>query len=497
MFNNLSLKKKIPILIILFVLILVTLDWLFFSFLFFKFPNELEWDTSPWYNFIHKRKNFAKESEILILGSSVAMYGVVPKDLHSSAEFYSHVAMSPADLYYYADDIIQKKPKKIVYILNPGDFQMDHFLEKKENEFYYSEEDRIRAYAKRHPVRFVYPLQFVIDNFGSLNKKEILDLLTKSFLNVNRYRSFLYDPIESYIEHHFRSGRSYHNYLGVELGSEQVTRKGWIGKEFNFKCENIQDNKIQETIFTPEDNLELRYKVEQEEKIIHFKKAGWQKLEIYLPSQFNNKLIHLKFEKLVSSHIIDQKLFGKEYFYSIRLSQNFCKKKYYQNISYLRVDSKDDFELEKMSLEEYKIDYFDRMYKDGDIFLDKDKKNFKRPEIQRLYKLHKVKKFLGKLENELFWSEFDLYKKAIKKLQQNGISVYIFNHPENPIELDNYRKSNWYTNYLLFFKSLESQEVHFEDYSEYFNDPRKFIDSHHLTYKASVEMSKIYSEKLH
>jgi hypothetical protein len=497
MFYNLSLKKRIPIFILLFVFILVFLDWLFFSFLFFKFPNELEWDTSPWYNFIHRRKNFPQKSKIFILGSSVAMYGVVAKELDSHAEFYSHVAMSPTDVYYYAEDIIQKKPEKLIYILNPGDFQMDHFLEKKENEFHYSEEDRIRAYAKRHPVRFIYPFRFILDNFSSLHKKEILDLLTKSFLNVNRFRSFLYDPIENYIEHHFRSGRSYHNYIGIEAGSEQVSRKGWIGKEFSFKCENLQNNKISEIVFIPENDFTLKIKILDQEKSLHFNKSGWQKFEIDLPSNFTpNENIHIHSDKLVSSHVIDQKLYGKEFFYSLRLSQNFCKKTYPQNISYLRVDSQDDFELESMSIEDYQKDYQERMYKDGDVFLDNEKKVFKRPEIQRLYKLHRVKKFLGSIDRELYWSEFEYFKKAIQKFQKNGISIYIFNHPENPIELKIYRQSYWYNQYISFLRNLESERVYFEDDSEYFLDPRKFIDSHHLTFKASVEMSKIYSKKL-
>ncbi|EMM84141.1 hypothetical protein LEP1GSC037_3658 [Leptospira interrogans str. 2006001854] len=34
------------------------LDRVLFPIALFEFPNELEWDTSPWYNFLHKRKTF-------------------------------------------------------------------------------------------------------------------------------------------------------------------------------------------------------------------------------------------------------------------------------------------------------------------------------------------------------------------------------------------------------------------------------------------------------
>ena len=56
-----NLKSKIILSIVAFCSLLIFLDWFVFSFLFLKIPNELEWDTSPWYNFLQKKENLKLE----------------------------------------------------------------------------------------------------------------------------------------------------------------------------------------------------------------------------------------------------------------------------------------------------------------------------------------------------------------------------------------------------------------------------------------------------
>lgn len=85
-FKTLSIKQKLPLVLILFFSFTFALDNFIFDYLFYKFPNELEWDTSPWYNFQHKIKNTKPfsfhEKGVLIVGSSVALYSA----LHSQIE---------------------------------------------------------------------------------------------------------------------------------------------------------------------------------------------------------------------------------------------------------------------------------------------------------------------------------------------------------------------------------------------------------------------------
>ncbi|EMG13017.1 hypothetical protein LEP1GSC151_5751 [Leptospira interrogans serovar Grippotyphosa str. LT2186] len=57
---NSETRIKIKIIWIFLFLLLgfLFLDRVLFPIALFEFPNELEWDTSPWYNFLHKRKTF-------------------------------------------------------------------------------------------------------------------------------------------------------------------------------------------------------------------------------------------------------------------------------------------------------------------------------------------------------------------------------------------------------------------------------------------------------
>lgn len=502
-----KLKSKILGIVTLFFFSILFLDWFFFSYLFLKIPNELEWDTSPWYNFLHKKETLAfpkDKKAVLVTGSSVALYSFLLSDVNAEliqtpflSDFFGHVAMSPTDLFYYSEEMISKKPAMILYLINPGDLQMDHFSPNMDGNGFigYSEEGRIHAYTERHPAKFYYPHSFLMDHFISLRKTEILHLMTKSLLYVNRYRSFASDPIDAYLERHTRRKTSYHNYTGAELSPIQW-RKGWTAKEFSVNCETITPTKFSETVFIPEKDTQMKVFADNHDLLadIQFTKTGWQKIEFEIPQK--NKSNHFSFEisKAVSSKIIDNKAYGKEYFYGIRLSQNFCKKELERNISYKRLNSQDDETLKSMSLAEYESDYLERMYKDADRFVDREQKIPVRPEVQRLYHLHKVKKYLSE-KGPYRWSEFTMLEKAIEKFHKAKIPFIIINNPENPLELNLYKNSEWYKDYLLFFQSLsEKYNVKFYDHKETIPDMRDFIDSHHLTYEGSKKMTRSYVE---
>lgn len=130
------------------------------------------------------------------------------------------------------------------------------------------------------------------------------------------------------------------------------------------------------------------------------------------------------------------------------------------------------------------------MYEDGDIFLDKEKKVFKRPEIQRLYHLHNIKKYFGETKTEIkLWSEFEKLEQTAKLFYEKNIPFFIMNNPENPLELELYSNSNFYKTYLEFLKKLTVKypNVKFFDYKDKVSKKQFFIDSHHLTYNGAKE----------
>ncbi|MEM7183451.1 MAG: hypothetical protein AAF518_21260, partial [Spirochaetota bacterium] len=84
MLVKLSLKRSVFLACILFLTLVLVLDRILVARLFFYIPNELGWDTSPWYNFLHKRFHISFSSEeegVLVVGSSVALYSALPREI--------------------------------------------------------------------------------------------------------------------------------------------------------------------------------------------------------------------------------------------------------------------------------------------------------------------------------------------------------------------------------------------------------------------------------
>ena len=67
------------------------------------------------------------------------------------------------------------------------------------------------------------------------------------------------------------------------------------------------------------------------------------------------------------------------------------------------------------------------------------------------------------------------------------------NNPENPLELNLYKDSEWYKDYLHFIQNFQSILVKFYDQKESVPKTQDFADSHHLTYQGSERMVPIYS----
>ncbi|MCB1178843.1 MAG: hypothetical protein KDK36_14755, partial [Leptospiraceae bacterium] len=317
--EKINLKTKVILIVISFISLVVYFDKLIFGKYYFLFPNEMEWDTSPWYNFLHKTKTQEefgfKEKGIFIVGSSVAQYSTLTGKIEEllnrthntnksyKVDFYSHVAMSPTDLYYYIDDIISKKPSLVAYPLNTGDFQLDFFkIPQKESEVLtYNERDRLFLYADwRHPVRLFYPFQFLKDHYKEIDKRHVFKLLTKSLLNINRNRMFFWDPAFSYYERHYREGRSYHNYTG-SVPYEGIWIKGWTKPTFTIHCE-LNNGNLDELIYIQKPDTEVKIYEDSKEVFSNvYKKTGWQKLFVEFKPTDSLKLLLFNTNKTVSS----------------------------------------------------------------------------------------------------------------------------------------------------------------------------------------------------
>ncbi|PJZ70627.1 hypothetical protein CH373_06695 [Leptospira perolatii] len=498
--NQIKIKLKVFLTALILLLSYCILDRFLLPAVLFGFPNELEWDTSPWFNFLEKRRKIKFREEqngVLVVGSSVALYSVLPQKLNEVfaskfgkekvlAEFYAHPAMTPSDFYYYKEDAVSKNPKLVFYILNPADLQLDYVIEKK-GRVDFDEASLLKdSISGRHQNRFLYPDAFFWDHLGSiwkLGSSHFYSLLSKSLFLLSRYRSFLYDPFDVWIEHHFRSGRSYHYYTGIPP-KQGIYLRGWAKPEFDIECV-VQDGKFKQSIFTQKKETRVQIFSEKKDTLYFdqiFPKSGWTNIEFDVKENSNFVKLHFVATPSVTSDEVDARIFGVSENYGIRLSQNFCRATILKNISYDRILGIDDSRISGFSDQKYTEDYERRLYRNPE----------NESALTRLKVLRKSKMLLSKSSDFFPNSELEKLRKAVEYLQKSGIHVVIVNSPENPIERSLYEKSKWYLGYLNHLQSLVKEKGTFIDAGSLSNEKRDFLDPHHLTYQAAERMSEIY-----
>ncbi|PJZ52396.1 hypothetical protein [Leptospira adleri] len=495
-----QVKFRIFWISLLLLLGFIFLDRAIFPIALFEFPNELEWDTSPWYNFLHKRRNIRfepNEKGILIAGSSVALYSSYPDEIAKKinvsdpesanfrAEFYSHPAMSPTDFYYYSDDILSKNPELVVYVLNPADLQLDYIQKKESDSAGFDEAARIKDYKVRHQNRFIFPGEFLADHWRSYSKGDLFAQLAKTGILLNRYRNFLYDPWMEYIEHHTRTMRSYHYYTG-SIPKEGIFLRGWTSPSFTIECE-LKDGKLSEDIFTQKPGIRLQIQRQKDKNLIPlldqtYPKSGWKPLLLSFEDKPTSVTLQFSVSPSTSSNEVDARIFGIPAIYGIRLPQNFCRREIRTGISYERIHGLDDDRVENMSDKEYLQDYERRLYYNPE----------NEGALNRLKKVQKNKEILG--ASEFFtWSEFVFLQKAITKFKTKGKKLLVINSPENPIESKYYKNGNWYRGYLRFFETQKDENFGFYDLKDSMPDKKFFLDPHHLTFNSAHKSSELYA----
>ncbi|TGL88380.1 hypothetical protein EHQ68_10290 [Leptospira congkakensis] len=480
------------------------LDRLIFSELYFLFPNETEWDSSPWYNFIDKTKELQSSEDkhrTIITGSSVALYSVLPDELNKKENpktkysFFSHVAMAPTDLDYYKEDLLFSNPNLVVYLLNFADMQWE-YLEPKNNEFYFNEDKWVTEFGERYPAKTIYPMAFLKDHWSELPRKTISKLAGKSLFYVSRFRVFFWDPIEVYVDNHFRSGRKYHLYQG-EKPIEGIWSKGWTKETATLVC---SDKKQKESIFFQKPNTKIRFRFYADQNSFinqktildiekTFERSGWNDLEwdtLIQPSA-EWSLVQIQIlSELSSAKEVNLIRYGRDEAVGVRLSHFFCKTPKLDNRSYSRGSYWDDTRLVTMSVSDFKEDYFERMIRDAGT-------------RNELWRLHSVREAKKNVNSKTFapWWEFNRILSISDYFYKHKIPFVLVLSPENPIEFELYKNSQWRKDWISNLRShLESRGQTLIDHTEVVTEVRYFFDPHHLTYEGANFYNSIFSKSL-
>lgn len=480
------------------------LDRLLFFEFYFLFPNETEWDSSPWYNFLHKTKELKSTKDkhrTIITGSSVALYSVLPDELNqrdnnkTKYSFFSHVAMAPTDLYYYKENLLDSHPDLVVYIHNFADLQWE-YQEPIDGKFQFNEVKWVKEFGDRYPAKTIYPTTYLIDHWTELPRKTISKLATKSLFYVSRFRVFFWDPIEVYIDNHFRSGRKYHLYQG-EKPREGIWSKGWTKETATLLC---SEKKSKESVFLQKPKTKLKFRFysdynsslnqkPMEEVERTFERAGWNDLDwsSLVKNEKEWTVVQIQvLSELSSAKEVNLIRYGRDESVGIRLSHFFCKSSKLENRSYSRGSYWDDTRLVTMTVPDFQADYFERMIRDAGT----------RNELWRLHFVREAKKNANSLTFEP-WLEFNRILTISDYFYQQKVPFVLVMSPENPIEFAFYKDSKWRKDWISNLKThLESRGQTFIDHTEVVTDVRYFFDPHHLTYEGAHFYNTIFSKTL-
>ncbi|WP_210415131.1 hypothetical protein [Leptospira biflexa] len=496
----LGIKWKVFIATIVLLCGTFLLDRILFFELYFLFPNETEWDSSPWYNFIYKTKELQSSKEkhrTIIAGSSVALYSVLPDEINqrhhpqTKYSFFSHVAMAPTDLYYYKENLLASNPNLVVYIHNFADLQWE-YMQKNGNRFVFQDKTWIQEFVGRYPTKTIYPTSFLKDFWNQIDRKSLSRLTTKSLFYVSRFRIFFWDPIVVFIDNHFRSGRKYHLYQGV-IPKEGIWSKGWTKDQATIEC---KEQKQTESIFIQNQNTKVLFRFFENEKAlssnsplhvqsVQFQKSGW--VDIHW-DHLNDKNLHWEFvqiqtiSELPTAKEVNLIRYGRDETVGIRLSHFFCKSIQAENRSYTRSSYWDDTRFVQMKVDEFEKEYFERMIRDAG----------NRQELWRLHVVREAKKNVNSTQFEP-WPEYNRILQISDFFYQNQIPFIIVLSPENPIEYAFYKDSQWRKDWISHLKTqLDKRGQTLIDHTDVISDVRYFFDPHHLTYEGASHYDSIF-----
>jgi len=168
----------------------------------------------------------------------------------------------------------------------------------------------------------------------------------------------------------------------------------------------------------------------------------------------------------------------------VRLQQNFGLINPIQNQQYTRPVRSEDLRYLGMGDAQYERYFYYRLLEGLE----------KRPGIGYLVALERAKK---RIASESFRPLFHLgyLKKISETFQRKGIPLVVINNPENPISLSWYKNSKWYTDYLIYLQSLETDKVQVWDLKEAL-PMQGFSDFHHFTYDGMLQMNSIYAKRI-
>ena len=490
-------------------------DVLLFRFLLWRVPNESAWSEAPYYNFEYRARQLARdktpdEFRVLIAGSSIALYSVIPEELDRALQNATHVAgipvgsksiqtrilahqgLSGMHLLAYADRFVEARPDVLIVPVNMVDFRLERLVANQDLQNLDSADAGVRQAALDRAARYAvgkYEFQLLAPGGWWWHYNHLLDreqhasaffaILSAAY----RYRKIALTPFELYLENRFSRGRSYEEYAGVPVGGGGISHRGWTGRDFALQLtpelmrQGLLFQAPQELFAaageaSPQLSAEFvnddgRSFAERRTTL----RPGWQTLDLAVPEAREGTYVQLRLSHVWwSPEKSDER--------GVRLSRNAGRREFYRRDREVRERRRED-----------------------QVYLSYDDDRYRRSFNERILGFDRAgTEYLEALKaaKDLFrWRRFDAELPAFaafdafrRRMADADIPLVIVNSPENPISLAWYRDSEWYEGYLDFLRrSPGDGEYSFHDASALLR-MQLFYDYHHLSYDGAVGFSR-------
>ncbi|WCL47668.1 hypothetical protein [Leptospira sp. GIMC2001] len=490
--------------VLVFIVSIFFIDFLFFRYLLWVLPNTSAWNTNHFYNFIYETKSISNKPKskprIFIVGSSIAYYSIdqsllseqLRKDIGQevAVEYFSYAGKSPLYLYLFLEELWKMEPDLVIYPVNFIDFRLHRsfVLEPGKKLEDMREEVLIKdalESIEAPQAKYVFPWETLTYMWKYLSWERRSELFIASFFKFYAYKDFFWDNLSRVYNHKFGRNTSYHGYAGVQI-PERVNSLGWTGREFSF----MPTDEIQEKGFWIEvvddilakGPLEITISNQKTSQKLIIDSPGWKKI-ILEPELCDRSIVKVHLSNIWKAY--ESNSFLKDYHrdeLGVRLSQTFGLEKPKVEMQYQREERTEDLRYLGMSDTEYREYFFYRLLADLES----------RPGIRYLYELAEAKK---KLANEKFRPIMHFYylNKISDEFKKRNIPLLIINNPENPISLEWYQNTSWYSDYLDYLNKMQGDTVHFVDLKDALR-MQEFSDFHHFTYSGMIKMNSIYAK---
>lgn len=262
-----------------------------FRWLYWRLPDESAWGEAPHYHFERRARELAArervpgEVRVLAVGSSIALYSILPERIEArlaaaghpevQVELLAHQGLTPAHLYAYRERVLAAAPDLVALPVNFVDFRLERPIMQRRLADLDSGDPTRRADAYRAALQYliegpefrvIAPAGTLSAYYSELDWNQRAGHFWATGLAAFRYRWLGLDAPALLLENRYSAGRSYHTFAGATIGGEGVTERGWTGGVFSFA---LSERELERGIYLeapaelfqahPRPRLELRY----------------------------------------------------------------------------------------------------------------------------------------------------------------------------------------------------------------------------------------------